>query len=94
MIVAISNFTVTDQEAESIAARFVRRSRKVDRHGGFLGLDVLSKKTGRGTTFMLMTRWTSRESLRAYLTSEDFRAVHAGSSEQRADFAVYGVVAS
>jgi len=94
MIVAISNFTVTKEEAELIAARFSRRSRKVDRHRGFLGLDVLSKTTGRGTTFMLMTRWTSREALRAYLTSEDFRAVHAQSSEQQADFAVYEVVAN
>ncbi|HKD70192.1 MAG TPA: antibiotic biosynthesis monooxygenase [Candidatus Binataceae bacterium] len=93
MVVAISNFTVANDEAEAITGRFSQRSRKVDRHDGFLGLDVLSKRTSRGTTFMLMTRWTSRAALRAYLTSEDFRAVHAQSSEQQADFAIYDVVA-
>ncbi|HEV3110150.1 MAG TPA: antibiotic biosynthesis monooxygenase [Candidatus Binataceae bacterium] len=94
MIIAISNFTVTNEEAELIAARFSRRSRKVDRHRGFLGLDVLSKTTVQGTTFMLMTRWTNRAALRAYLTSDDFRVVHAESSEQQAEFAVYEVVAN
>ena len=93
MIVAISNFTVANEQASSIAARFSRRSGKVDRHDGFLGLDVLSRRTGRGTTFVLMTRWTSREALRAYLKSADFRAVHQNSTEQAADFAVYDVVA-
>jgi heme oxygenase (mycobilin-producing) len=94
MIVAISNFTVTNEQAESIAARFSRRSRNVDRHCGFLGLDVLSKRTAQSTSFILMTRWTSREALRAYLKSDDFRAVHAESSEQAADFAVYQVIAN
>ncbi len=92
MVVAISNFTVANEQAQSIAARFCQRSGKVDQHGGFLGLEVLSRATGRGTTFMLMTRWTSREALRAYLKSADFRAVHQDSSEQAADFAVYEVV--
>lgn len=94
MIVAISNFTVANEQAPSIAARFCRRSAKVDRHDGFLGLEVLSRRAARGTTFMLMTRWTSREALRAYLKSADFRAVHQGSSELAADFAVYEMVAN
>jgi heme oxygenase (mycobilin-producing) len=94
MVVAISNFTVANEQAQSISARFGRRSGKVDRHDGFLGLEVLSRRTGRGTTFMLMTRWTSREALRAYLKSADFRAVHQDSSEQAADFAVYELLAN
>lgn len=93
MILAISNFSVSNNEAQSIAARFQARSRKVDRHRGFLGLEVLCKKSGSTTTFMLMTRWISREALRSYLKSEDFRAVHADSREQEAEFAVYEVVA-
>lgn len=94
MIVAISNFTVTNEAAELIAARFSQRSRKVDRHRGFLGLDVLSKTTARGTTFMLLTRWIDRAALRAYLTSDDFRTVHEESVEHQADFAIYEVVAN
>jgi heme oxygenase (mycobilin-producing) len=92
MVVAISSFTVNNEEARALAARFSRRSRKVDGHAGFLGLEVLSRVTRQGTTFLLATRWTSREALRAYLTSKDFRSVHAESAEQDADFAVYEVV--
>ncbi|MGO9056151.1 MAG: antibiotic biosynthesis monooxygenase family protein [Candidatus Binataceae bacterium] len=92
MVVAISNFIVNNEEAQELAARFSRRSRKVDEHAGFLGLEVLSRVTRRGTSFLLVTRWTSRDALRAYLTSEDFKAVHQESIEQNADFAVYEVV--
>lgn len=92
MVVAISNFIVNNEEALELAARFCRRSRKVDEHAGFLGLEVLTRVTHRGTSFLLVTRWTGREALRAYLTSEDFRAVHQESVEQNAEFAVYEVV--
>lgn len=92
MVVAISSFTVNNEEAQALAARFSRRSRKVDGHEGFLGLDVLSRVTRQGTCFLLVTRWITREALRNYLTSEDFRAVHRESAEQDADFAVYEVV--
>jgi len=92
MVVAISNFIVNQEEAQQLAARFCRRSRKVDQHAGFLGLEMLSRVTHRGTSFLLMTRWTTREALRAYLTSEDFTAVHQESIERNADFAVYEVV--
>lgn len=92
MVVAISSFTVNNEEAQGLTARFCRRSRNVDGHAGFLGLEVLSRVTRRGTTFLLASRWTSREALRAYLTSKDFRSVHAESAEQDADFAVYEVV--
>jgi heme oxygenase (mycobilin-producing) len=92
MVVAISSFTVNNEEAQALAARFHRRSRRVDGHEGFLGLEVLSRATRQGTVFLLLTRWTSREALRNYLTSEDFRSVHAESAEQDADFAMYEVV--
>ncbi len=93
MIVAISSFTISNNDADAIAARFGSRSRKVDRHRGFLGLEVLRRKSGSITTFMLITRWISREALRSYLRSDDFRIVHADSREQQAEFAVYEVVA-
>ena len=47
-------------------------------------------KTGQDpVTFVLITRWTSRAKLKAYLQSDDFRLVHAGSEEAGADFKVY-----
>lgn len=88
MVVAISRFTVSRTAAQRIEERFVRRPRLVDRHQGFLGCEVL--KTGQDrVTFVLITRWTSRAKLKAYLQSDDFRLVHAGSAEAGADFKVY-----
>jgi quinol monooxygenase YgiN len=43
-------------------------------------------------TFVLITQWTSRANLKAYLRSDDFRLVHAGSDEAGADFKVYQLV--
>lgn len=90
-IVAISRFTVPQTAAQHIEQRFAGRPRLVDRHQGFLGCEVL--KTGNDpVTFVLITRWTSRANLKAYLQSDDFRLVHAGSDEAGADFKVYQLV--
>jgi heme-degrading monooxygenase HmoA len=87
-VVAISRFSVSRAVAFHIEERFVRRPRLVDQHEGFLGCEVL--KTGRDPViFVLITRWESRESLKAYLQSDDFRLVHVGSDEPGADFKVY-----
>jgi heme-degrading monooxygenase HmoA len=91
-VVAISRFTVSQTAAQHIEARFVSRPRLVDRHLGFLGCEVL--KTGSDpVTFVLITRWTSRAELKAYLRSDDFQLVHAQSEEAGADFKVYELVA-
>jgi heme oxygenase (mycobilin-producing) len=90
-VVAISRFTVPQTAAHEIEARFVRRPRMVDRHQGFLGCEVL--KTGTDpVTFVLITRWESRAHLKAYLQSDDFKSVHAGSDEAGADFKVYDLI--
>ena len=91
-VVAISRFTVPLSAAHEIEARFVRRPRLVDRHAGFLGCEVL--KTGTDpVTFVLITRWQNRATLKAYLQSDNFKSVHAGSDESGADFRVYESVA-
>src|SRR5271166_1884253 len=92
MVVAISRFTAAQTAAREIEARFVRRPRLVDRHQGFLGCEVLKSGTDP-VTFVLITRWESRAKLKAYLQSDDFRLVHAGSDEAGADFKVYDLVA-
>jgi heme oxygenase (mycobilin-producing) len=92
-VVAISRFTVPETAARDIEARFVRRPRLADRHAGFLSCEVL--KTGRDpVAFVLITRWKSRAMLKAYLQSDDFKLVHAGTDEVGADFRVYELVAS
>ncbi len=91
-VVAISRFSVSPTAAPDIEARFATRPRLVDRHEGFMGCEVL--KTGNDpVTFVLITRWESRAKLKAYLQSDDFRSVHAGSDEGGADFKVYDLVA-
>jgi heme-degrading monooxygenase HmoA len=90
-VVAISRFSVPRAAGDSIEARFIERPRLVDRHDGFLGCEVL--KTGSDpVTFVLITRWASRAKLKAYLRSDDFKSVHAGSDEAGADFKVYDLV--
>ena len=91
-VVAISRFSVSPTAAHDIETRFAARPRLVDRHEGFMGCEVL--KTGNDpVTFVLITRWESRAKLKAYLQSDDFRLVHAGSDEAGADFKVYDLVA-
>ena len=90
-VVAMSRFTVAREAAGAIAARFAKRPRLVDGHAGFLGCEVL--RTGSDpVTFVLITRWESRTYLKAYLQSDDFKSVHAGSDESGAEFNVYEVV--
>lgn len=91
MIVAVSRFKVGAAEADDIAARFKTRPRLVDRHAGFLGLEVL-RSSGREPTFTLLTRWSSREALQHYMRSPDFRAVHQNSEEDTAEFTICEVV--
>jgi heme-degrading monooxygenase HmoA len=91
-VVAISRFTVPRAAAHEIEARFIHRPRLVDQHAGFLGCEVL--KTGTDpVTFVLITRWQSRATLKAYLQSDHFKSVHAGSDESGADFKVYEPIA-
>ena len=91
MIVAISRFKVDAAEADHLAARFRSRPHLVDRHEGFLGLEVL-RSIGREPTFTLVTRWTDREALGRYMRSTDFRTVHQDNEEDGAEFAICEVV--
>ena len=92
MIVAISRFRTTAEQAGELVARFQARMRRVDGHAGFLGLEVL-RSFEPSPEFLLITRWKDRESLRAYFQSEDFQAAKAASAEQAgASFSMYEVV--
>jgi heme-degrading monooxygenase HmoA len=91
MIVAISRFHPPAEHAERLVARFQERSRLVDRHAGFLGLEVL-RSFERSPEFLLVTRWRDRDALRAYLQSEDFQVAKAASVADDATFSMYEVV--
>jgi heme oxygenase (mycobilin-producing) len=91
MIVAVSRFRATGPQAAELERLFKARARRVDGHRGFLGLEVL-RSMGREPTFMLITRWIDRESLSAYMRSEDFAAAHRDRSEAPAEFSICEVV--
>ena len=91
MIVAISRFRPPSDQAEHLVARFQERSRLVDQHEGFLGLEIL-RSFERQPEFLLVTRWKDREALRAYLQSPDFQVAKAASVAEDATFAMYEVV--
>jgi heme-degrading monooxygenase HmoA len=91
MIVAISRFRPPSGQAEGLVARFQERSRLVDGHAGFLGLEVL-RSFERQPEFLLVTRWQDRDALRAYLQSSDFQVAKAASVAEDATFAMYEVV--
>ena len=59
------------ERAEQLVPRLQERSRLVDQHEGFLGLEVL-RSFERSPEFLLVTRWQDRDALRAYLQSPDF----------------------
>ena len=92
MIVAISRFRLPREAADRLEARFKERSRRVDTHPGFLGLEIL-RSPGEQSEFLFMTRWESRDALKEYLRSEDFKLAQANSS-QDAEFSMYEVVAT
>ncbi|HLK98952.1 MAG TPA: antibiotic biosynthesis monooxygenase family protein [Myxococcaceae bacterium] len=91
MIVAISRFRPPSDQAEHLVARFQERSRLVDQHKGFLGLEIL-RSFERQPEFLLVTRWKDRDALRAYLQSPDFQVAKAASVAEDATFAMYEVV--
>ena len=94
MIVAISRFQVARDASPLLQERFRDRSGRVDGFPGFLGLEVLLSPAGAKVEFVLITRWADRRALKAYLRSEEFRAVHANGEEQQATFATYELVAT
>jgi heme-degrading monooxygenase HmoA len=91
MIVTINRFRAPAGQARQLEEAFRERSRRVDGHEGFLGLEVL-RSFEPEPEFLLVTRWRDKDALRAYLQSEDFKAVKAASARQDATFSMYEVV--
>ena len=80
-----SEIHVPSDRAEQLEAAFLARSRLVDRHDGFIGLELL-RDVHRPGRFVLMTRWRDRAAFSAYMRSRDFKTAlqrqHDGIEEQ------------
>lgn len=75
MFVSESEIVIPEDDAVHLVAAFRQRLRRVDKHDGFLGLELLQdlQKPGR---FVLITRWGSQEQFHRYLRSSDFKLAH------------------
>ena len=76
MFVSQSEIEVGADGAGALERAFEARAKLVDRHDGFLGLELL-REVGRDGRYILITRWRSQEHFRRYLKSADFRTSHA-----------------
>ncbi len=76
MYVSISRLRIAPDRAPELLAAFRARSRDVERHDGFVDLQVIQSDRDPGDVSMV-TRWRDRQSFTAYMKSEDHRRSHA-----------------
>ena len=74
--ISISEITVPSAEVDALERAFRERSRRVDGHDGFVGLELLRDIRANGR-YVLLTRWRSREDFTAYMKSGDHAHAHA-----------------
>jgi heme oxygenase (mycobilin-producing) len=96
--VAISEISVDEEGAPALEAAFRSRLGAVDDWPGFVGLEVLRHRRRAGT-YLMVSRWASKECFQSYMRSVDHERSHAripaGPHGPRpAGFADYEVIAT
>jgi heme-degrading monooxygenase HmoA len=74
MIVVMNRITVAKGREAEFEKTFEQRDRAVDSMSGFLDLEVL--RPAEGSTYVVMSRWKSREAFDEWTKSEAFHAAH------------------
>jgi len=74
--VAISEIAVDAEGVAALEAQFRARLGLVDEWPGFLGLEVLRHRRRPGT-YLMISRWTSKDAFQAYMRSEEHDRSHA-----------------
>jgi heme-degrading monooxygenase HmoA len=74
MIVVMNRIPVAEGREQDFEKTFMQRDRAVDRMPGFIDMQVLRPAEGR--TFVVLTRWKSRESFQQWTESEAFISAH------------------
>jgi heme-degrading monooxygenase HmoA len=96
MIVVMNRITVAEGREEEFEQTFLTRDRAVDQMTGFIDLQVLCPSEGR--TYIVMTRWNSREAFDTWTSSEAFLSAHrkpsSGLAEGRPVLEIYEVLVS
>jgi heme-degrading monooxygenase HmoA len=93
MIVVMNRIPVAEGRELDFEKTFTGRDRAVDLMPGFLDLQVLRPAEGR--TYVVMTRWKSREAFEQWTHSEAFISAHRkqspGLAENRPALEIYEV---
>ena len=93
VIVVMNRITVAEGRESDFEKTFTERDRAVDQMPGFVDLQVLRPTEGR--TYVVMTRWKSREDFDQWTKSEAFIAAHRkqspGLAEGRPTLEIYEV---
>jgi heme oxygenase (mycobilin-producing) len=74
--VAINMLTVPSDMRETLEQRFAARAREVDKMDGFEAFELLRPIEGTDA-YLVYTRWDSKESFDAWVSSEAFAKGHA-----------------
>jgi heme-degrading monooxygenase HmoA len=95
MVVVMNRIPVAEGRESEFEQTFAARDRAVDQMPGFVDLQVLRPSEGR--TYVVMTRWRSREAFDAWTKSEAFISAHRkqspGLAEGRPTLEIYEVLA-
>lgn len=93
MIIVMNRIGVAEGRESDFEKTFTERDRAVDQMPGFVDLQVLRPTEGR--TYVVMTRWKSREDFDRWTQSEAFIAAHRkqspGLAESRPTLEIYEV---
>ena len=93
MIVVMNRIPVAEGRESDFEKTFTERDRAVDHMPGFVDLQVLRPAEGR--TYVVMTRWKSREAFEQWTQSEAFISAHRkqspGLAESRPALEIYEV---
>jgi heme-degrading monooxygenase HmoA len=94
MIVVMNRIAIAEGRELDFEKTFTERDRAVDRMPGFMDLQVLRPAEGR--TYVVLTRWKSREAFEQWTHSEAFISAHRkqspGLAEDRPTLEIYEVI--
>lgn len=74
MIVVMNRIPVAEGREQDFEQTFMERDRAVDQMPGFIDMQVLRPTEGR--TYVVLTRWMSRDAFQQWTQSEAFISAH------------------
>ncbi len=93
MFIVMNRIPVTEGREQDFEKTFTERDRAVDSMPGFVDLQVLRPTEGR--TYVVLTRWKTREDFQKWTESEAFVSAHrkqsTGLAEARPVLEIYEV---